>query len=147
MPISTIFTALFYPYIARERTAQNLISSVRSERSAFCLKERHRSQNQCSLKREERKSDFKERCAQFCKIHTSILPAVPKSNATFQMTKFLIKDFVTLLNLLRYFLPLVTSNAVNLFGSNNPKGAIFYLVIYIYTALIYSSSCNNTVYG
>ena len=30
MPISTIFTALFYPYIARERTAQNLISSVRS---------------------------------------------------------------------------------------------------------------------
>jgi len=36
MPISTIFTALFYPYIARERTAQNLISSVRSERSALC---------------------------------------------------------------------------------------------------------------
>jgi len=45
MPISTIFTALFYPYIARERTAQNLILSVRSERSALCLKERHRSQN------------------------------------------------------------------------------------------------------
>ena len=50
MPISTIFTALFYPYIARERTAQNLISSVRSERSALCLKERHRSQNEGSLK-------------------------------------------------------------------------------------------------
>ena len=65
MPISTIFTALFYPYtIARERTAQNLISSVRSERSALCLKERHHSQNEGSLKREERLSDFKERCAQ-----------------------------------------------------------------------------------
>ena len=66
MPISTILTALFYPYIARERTAQNLISSVRSERSALCLKERHRSQNEGSLKSEERKSDFKERCAQLC---------------------------------------------------------------------------------
>ena len=56
MPISTIFTALFYPYIAQERTAQSAILSVRSER--------HRSQNEGSLKSEERKSDFKERCAQ-----------------------------------------------------------------------------------
>ena len=64
MPISTIFTALFYPYIARERTAQNLISSVRSERSALCLKERHRSQNEGSLKSEEWLSDFKEGYAQ-----------------------------------------------------------------------------------
>ena len=66
MPISTIFTALFYPYIAQERTAQSAILSVRSERSALCLKERHRSQNEGSLKSEERKSDFKERCAQLC---------------------------------------------------------------------------------
>ena len=50
MPISTIFTALFYPYIAHERTAKNLILSVRSERSALSLKERHRSQNEDSLK-------------------------------------------------------------------------------------------------
>ena len=52
MPISTIFTALFYPYIAQERTAQSAILSVRSERFALCLKERHRSQNQGSLKSE-----------------------------------------------------------------------------------------------
>ena len=66
MPFSTIFTALFYPYIAHERTTQNLILSVRSERSALCLclKECHRSQNEGSLKSEERLSDFKERCAQ-----------------------------------------------------------------------------------
>ena len=57
MPFSTIFTVLFYPYIAHERTAQNLILSVRSERIALCLKERHRSQNQGSLKSEERKSE------------------------------------------------------------------------------------------
>jgi len=38
--------------------------SVRSERFALCLKEHHRSQNQGSLKSEERKIDFKERCAQ-----------------------------------------------------------------------------------
>ena len=53
MPISTILAALFYPYIARERIAQNLISSVRSERSTLCLKERHCSQNEGSLKSEE----------------------------------------------------------------------------------------------
>ena len=64
MPISTIFTALFYPYIAHERTAQTLISTVCSERSPLCLKERHRSQNEGSLKSEERLSDFIERCAQ-----------------------------------------------------------------------------------
>ena len=62
MPFSTIFTVLFYPYIAH--TAQNLILSVRSLRFALCLKERHRSQNEGSLKSEERLSDFKERCAQ-----------------------------------------------------------------------------------
>ena len=66
MPISTIFTALFYPYIAHEQTAQNLILSVRS---ALCLKERHRSQNEGSLKSEERLSEFKERYAQLCFIH------------------------------------------------------------------------------
>ena len=44
MPISTIFTALFYPYIAHQRTSQNLISSVRSERSAlFISMDRYRS--------------------------------------------------------------------------------------------------------
>ena len=52
MPISTIFTALFYPYIAQERTAQSEILSVHSERFALCLKECHRSQNQGSLKSE-----------------------------------------------------------------------------------------------
>ena len=57
MPISTIFTVLFYPYIAQDRTAQSAILSVRSERFALCLKERHCSQNQGSLKSEERKSD------------------------------------------------------------------------------------------
>jgi len=64
MPISTIFTALFYPYIAHERTAQNLILSVCSVRSTLCLKEHHRSQNESLLKSEERLSDFKENCAQ-----------------------------------------------------------------------------------
>ena len=54
MPISTIFTVLFYPYIAHERTAQNLILSVPSLRFTLCLKERHRSQNEGSLKSEER---------------------------------------------------------------------------------------------
>ena len=64
MSFLTILTELFYPYIAHERIAQNLILSVRSLRSALCLKERHRSQNEGSLKSEERLSDFKERCAQ-----------------------------------------------------------------------------------
>jgi len=50
MPFSTIFMALFYPYIAHERTAQNLILSVRSLHFALFVKERHRSQNQVSLK-------------------------------------------------------------------------------------------------
>ena len=44
MPFSTILTALFYPYIAHERTAQNLILSVRLLHFAL-FKERHRSQN------------------------------------------------------------------------------------------------------
>ena len=64
----------FQPFLRRsftlislkEQTAQNLILSVRSERSALCLKERHRSQNEGSLKSEERLSDFKERYAQLC---------------------------------------------------------------------------------
>ena len=59
-------TALSSPYIAQERTAQSAILSVRSERFALCLKERHRSQNQGSLMSEEGKSDFKEQCAQLC---------------------------------------------------------------------------------
>ena len=66
MPFSTIFTALSYPYIAHEQTAQNLILSVRSLRFALFVKERHRSQNQGSFKSEEQLSDFKERCAQLC---------------------------------------------------------------------------------
>ena len=57
MPFSTIVTALFSPYIAHERTPQKLILSVRSLRFALCLKERHRSQNEGSLKSEERLSD------------------------------------------------------------------------------------------
>ena len=64
MPFSTIFTALFYPYIAHKRTAQNLILSVRSLRFALFVKEHHRSQNQGTLKSKERLSDFKEQCAQ-----------------------------------------------------------------------------------
>ena len=64
MRFSNIFTALFCPYIAHERTAQNLILSVRFLRFSLFVKERHRSQNQGSLKSEERLSDFKERCAQ-----------------------------------------------------------------------------------
>ena len=68
MPFSTIFKALFYPYITHERTAQNLILSVRSERFALCVKERHRSQNEGSLKSKERLSNFKERCAQLWKL-------------------------------------------------------------------------------
>ena len=43
MPISTIFTALFYPHIAQERTAQSEILSVRSECFALCLKMKVRS--------------------------------------------------------------------------------------------------------
>ena len=53
MPFSTIFKALFYPYIAHMQTAQNLILSVCSLRFALFVKERHRSQNQGSLKSEK----------------------------------------------------------------------------------------------
>ena len=62
MRFSTIFTALFYPHIAHEQTAQNLdfVSSL----VALILIECHRSQNKGSLKSEDRLSDFKERCAQ-----------------------------------------------------------------------------------
>ena len=63
MRFSTIFTALFCPYITHERTAQNLILSVRSLLFALFVKERHCSQNQGLLKSEERLSDFKEQCA------------------------------------------------------------------------------------
>jgi len=69
MRFSTIFTALFCPYIAHEQTAQNLdyvssLVALRSSLFALFLIERHRSQNEGSLKSEERLSDFKERCAQ-----------------------------------------------------------------------------------
>ena len=65
---STILTALFCPYIAHEGTAHNLdyVNSL----VALCLTERHRSQNEGSLKSEERLSDFEERCTQLCKIET-----------------------------------------------------------------------------
>jgi len=64
MRFSTIFTALFFNYIAHERTTQNLILSVCSSLFALFLIERQRSQNNGSLKSKERLSDFKERCAQ-----------------------------------------------------------------------------------
>ena len=82
MPISTIFPALFYPYIARERTAQSAILTDCSERSALCLKERHRSQNEGSLKSEERLSDFKERYAQLCLFNILDLKIILKSGDT-----------------------------------------------------------------
>jgi len=56
MRFSTIFTALFFPYIAHEQTAQYLILSVRSSLFALFLIERHRSQNHGSLKSEERRA-------------------------------------------------------------------------------------------
>ena len=64
MRFSTIFTALFFPYISHEQTAQNLILSVRSSLFALFLIERHRSQNVGSLKSEEWLSDFIERFPQ-----------------------------------------------------------------------------------
>ena len=51
--IALIIHLLFSPYIAHERTAQNLILSVRSLLFTLFLIERHRSQNQISLKSEE----------------------------------------------------------------------------------------------
>ena len=69
---STIFTALFYPYIAHERTSQNLILLVRSSLFALFLIERHRSRNHGLLKSEERLSDCKERCAQLCYLQTYV---------------------------------------------------------------------------
>ena len=83
MPFSTICTALFYPYIAHERTAQNLILSVCSLRFALCLKEHHHSQNEGSLKSEEQLSDFKERCAELCHLYTtpSSMELLKKTNS------------------------------------------------------------------
>ena len=71
MHFSTIFTALVFPYIAHEQTAQNLdfVSSLVTRRSslfALILIERHCSQNKGLLKSEERLNDFKEQCAQLC---------------------------------------------------------------------------------
>jgi len=57
MRFSTIFIALFFPHIAHEQTAQNLILSVPLSLVALFLIECHRSQNQGSLKSEERLSD------------------------------------------------------------------------------------------
>ncbi len=68
MRFSTICTVLFYPYITHERTIQNL-DFVCSLIVLFLI-ERHRYQNQGSLKSEEGLSDFKERCAQLCKLDT-----------------------------------------------------------------------------
>ena len=50
MRFSTIFTGLFYPYIAHEETAQNLDLSVRSSLVTLILIERHRFQNLGLLK-------------------------------------------------------------------------------------------------
>ena len=73
MRFSTILTALFCPYITHDRTAQNLILSVRSLRFALCLKERLCSQNQGSLKSEERNSYFKEQCASSVPIALALI--------------------------------------------------------------------------
>ena len=91
--IALWITGLSSPYIAHERTAQNLILSVRSESFALCLKERHRSQNQGSLKSEERKSeerksDFKERCAQLGYI------SIPTLILARQLLKFILNIYV-----------------------------------------------------
>ena len=72
MRFSTIFTALFFPYIAHEQTAQNwdFVSLLIALRSI--LFEHHCSQNQGSLKREEQLRNLKEGCAQlwlFFKIY------------------------------------------------------------------------------
>ena len=80
MRFSTIFTALFYPYMAHEWTAQNLdfVSSL----VALILIERHCSQNKGSFKKsEERLSDFKERCAQLCHILQNMTDILPKGSA------------------------------------------------------------------
>ena len=69
MRFSTIFTALFYPYIAK-----NLILSVPLSLFALFLIERHCSQNHGSLKSEEQLSDFIEQCAQLCHIHWARCP-------------------------------------------------------------------------
>ena len=69
-------------YIAHERTAQNLILSVRSSLLALFLFEHHRSQNQGSLKREERLSDFKERCAQLWSILLNSMVLFQSGDAT-----------------------------------------------------------------
>ena len=52
MHFSTIYNSLFYPYIAHERTTQNL--DLVSSLVALIFNERHCSQNKCSLKSEER---------------------------------------------------------------------------------------------
>jgi len=62
--IALWMTVLSSPYIAQEPTAYSAMLSVRLERFALCLKERHRSQNQGSLKSEKWKSVFKEWCGQ-----------------------------------------------------------------------------------
>ena len=71
MRFSTIFTELFNPYIAHERTAHNL--DYVSLLVALLLTERHRSQNEGSLKSEERLSNFKERCAHFWQKPISVV--------------------------------------------------------------------------
>jgi len=55
MRFSTIFTALFCPYITHEQTPQNL-DYVSSLVTLFLI-ERHRFQNEGSLKSKERLSD------------------------------------------------------------------------------------------
>ena len=56
--------------------------SVRSSLFALCLTERHRSQNEGSLKSKERLSDFKERYAQLCLLHEQIHANVEADNWT-----------------------------------------------------------------
>ena len=64
MHFSTIFTALFFPYIAHERTAQNLIFTLHSFfHWAPSLPKCRFTQEQRAI---ERFQDFKERCPQLC---------------------------------------------------------------------------------
>ena len=75
MPFSTIFTTLFYPFIAHERTAKNLIRQFAHCASLFLL-----SAIAPKIKvRSRAKSDFKERCAQLWKLVTERFYHLQKS--------------------------------------------------------------------
>ena len=62
--IALLSTVLSFPYNHMSESLRIWILSVRSLLFALFLIERHRSQNQGSLKSEEGLSHFKEQCAQ-----------------------------------------------------------------------------------